>query len=44
MKRIKQAIQVARNRSSDEEGHAYAWGGGGLLTIVLVVLLIILIF
>lgn len=30
--------------SSDEEGHAVAWGGGSLLTILLIVLILILIF
>ena len=29
---------------TDEEGHAYAWGGGSLVVIVLIVLLLILIF
>lgn len=40
MKRIKQLI----NRTNDETGQAYAWGGGGLVTVLLVVLLLILIF
>ncbi len=44
MNRIKNTIRALGSRTSNEEGHAYAWGGGGLVTVVVIVLLIILIF
>jgi hypothetical protein len=31
-------------KTSDEEGHAYAWSGGGLFTIFLIVLILIVLF